>query len=99
MRGSGLRSACPFTMQLIPSTHYRVPLDSRFRSDSAFLSGNHFPIAKPGLMFLRPAATLTAKNFLLGERLGHRFSSFNVAYCGHVYTQDHNVLIPAQARC
>ena len=88
----GAKKCVPIYNAVDPSTHYRVPLDSRFRSDLAFL-GNRLPDreARVEEFFLRPAATLTAKNFLLGGSGWDIASlSFNVAYCGHVYTQDHN---------
>ena len=88
----GAKKCVPIYNAADPSTHYRVPPEPRFCSDLAFL-GNRLPDreARVEEFFLRPAATLTAKTFLLGGNGWDTGSlAYNVAYCGHVYTRDHN---------
>ncbi len=85
--------ACePVYNALDPQTHHPVPADPRFACDLAFL-GNRLPDreARVEEYFLRPAATLSERHFLLGGS-GWEGKGLpgNVRHLGHVSTGDHN---------
>jgi spore maturation protein CgeB len=90
----GARRCVPIYNALDPSTHHPAPGDSRFACDLAFL-GNRLPDreARVEEFFLRPAALLPEKKFLLGGN-GWQGKSMptNVVDLGHVFTRDHNAL-------
>jgi spore maturation protein CgeB len=82
----------PIYNALDPATHHPVAPDPRFECDLAFL-GNRLPDreARVAEFFLKPAARLPHKTFLLGGSGWHdKPMSTNVKYAGHVYTRDHN---------
>jgi spore maturation protein CgeB len=86
------RSCVPIYNALDPSTHFPVAADARFAADLGFL-GNRLPDreARVEEFFLRAAASLPEKAFLLGgSGWGDKGLPFNVRYAGHVYTADHN---------
>ena len=91
-RGFGARECIPVYNALDPDTHHPVPPDDRFAADLAFL-GNRLPDreARVEEFFLRPAATLPQRSFLIG---GNGWDSkqmpVNVRHRGHVYTAEHN---------
>ena len=91
-RGFGARLCEPVYNALDPSTHHPAPSDPRFTSDLAFL-GNRLPDreARVEEFFLRPAAMLKDRSFLIG---GNGWESkdmpANVRHLGHVYTHEHN---------
>jgi spore maturation protein CgeB len=90
----GARACVPVYNALDPETHHPVPADARFDGDLAFL-GNRLPDreARVDEFFLRPAAALPARRFLLGGSGWHdREMPTNVRYIGHVYTRDHNAV-------
>jgi spore maturation protein CgeB len=77
---------------LDPSTHFPAPPDPRFSADLGLLA-NRLPDRERRVetFFLEPAARLPERRFLLGgSGWGDKEMPANVAYCGHVYTQDHN---------
>ena len=88
----GATSCIPVYNALDPDTHFPVPADPRFSADLAFL-GNRLPDreARVEEFFLRPAAQLPEKRFLIG---GNGWDSYalpeNVRHLGHVYTSEHN---------
>ncbi len=91
-REFGARDCVPIYNALDPTTHHPVPPDPRFTADLAFL-GNRLPDreARVEEFFLRPAAALPQRAFLIG---GNGWDSksmpANVRHLGHVYTRDHN---------
>src|SRR3712207_3780545 len=91
-RGFGARRCLPIYNALDPSTHHPVPAEERFRADLSFL-GNRLPDreARVEEFFLRPAAQLAERRFLIG---GNGWDSkampANVRPIGHVYTREHN---------
>ena len=91
-RSLGARSCVPIYNALDPETHHPVPPDPRFDADLAFL-GNRLPDreARVEEFFLRAAAHLPARRFLLG---GAGWESRplppNVRHLGHVGTAAHN---------
>jgi spore maturation protein CgeB len=88
----GARVCVPVYNALDPSTHHPVPPDPRFEADLSFL-GNRLPDreARVGEFFLRPAAALPARRFLLGgSGWDDKPLPANVQYAGHVFTTDHN---------
>jgi spore maturation protein CgeB len=88
----GARSCVPIYNALDPSTHFPVAADPRFKADLGFL-GNRLPDreARVEEFFLRAAASLPEKMFLLGgSGWGDKGLPANVRYAGHVYTADHN---------
>jgi spore maturation protein CgeB len=90
----GARACVPIYNALDPDTHHAVPRDERFACDLAFL-GNRLPDreARVHEFFLRPAARLARKQFLLGgSGWGDLALPRNVRYVGHVSTRDHNAL-------
>jgi spore maturation protein CgeB len=91
-RDFGAAECSPVYNALDPSTHFPVPPDPRFACDLAFL-GNRLPDreARVEEFFLRPAAALPDRQFLIG---GNGWESKampgNVRHRGHVYTAEHN---------
>lgn len=90
--GFGARRCVPVYNALDPATHHPVTPDPRFAADLAFL-GNRLPDreARVEEFFLRPAAMLPERRFLIG---GNGWESKamppNVRHLGHVYTREHN---------
>jgi spore maturation protein CgeB len=77
---------------LDPETHHPVPPDARFAGDLGFL-GNRLPDreARVEEYFLKPAASLPERRFLLGGAgWGDKTKPTNVRYFDHIYTRDHN---------
>ena len=90
----GAKRCVPIYNALDPSTHHPVPREGRFECDLAFL-GNRLPDreARVEEFFLRPAAKLPNKKFLLGGAgWDDKPRPNNVEYLGHVFTRDHNAL-------
>lgn len=88
----GACQCIPIYNALDPHTHHPVPPDPRFAATLGFL-GNRLPDreARVEEFFLRAAAELPGETFLLGgSGWGNKAMPPNVAYVGHVYTQDHN---------
>ena len=88
----GAQQCVPIYNALDPHTHYPVPSESRFTSDLGFL-GNRLPDRERRVeeFFLRTAALLPEKQFLLGgSGWADKPRTPNVQYVGHVYTRDHN---------
>ena len=88
----GAQLCVPIYNALDPSTHHPVEPDSRFDADLGFL-GNRLPDreARVEEFFLRAAALLPEKRFLLGgSGWGDKAMPPSVHYVGHVYTADHN---------
>ena len=91
-RGFGARLCEPVYNALDPATHHPALADPKFASDLAFL-GNRLPDreARVEEFFLRPAAGLPDRQFLIG---GNGWESkdmpANVRHLGHVYTHEHN---------
>jgi spore maturation protein CgeB len=88
----GARLCVPIYNALDSSTHFPVGKDARFECDLAFL-GNRLPDreARVEEFFLRPAATLGERSFLLaGEGWHDKAVPGNVRLAGHLYTRDHN---------
>ncbi len=88
----GARACHPIYNALDVTTHHPVEPDARFRADCGFL-GNRLPDreARVEEFFLRPAAALPGKRFILGgSGWEDKPMSPNVKYLGHVYTRDHN---------
>jgi spore maturation protein CgeB len=91
-RARGARACVPIYNALDPSTHHPVPPDPRFQADLAFL-GNRLPDreARVDEFFLRAAATLPQRRFLLGGAgWADKPVPSNVRHLGHVGTADHN---------
>lgn len=91
-RALGARACVPVYNALDPETHHPAPPDPRFQADLAFL-GNRLPDreARVEEFFLRPAAALPARRFLLGGAGWEtRPLPPNVRHLGHVGTGDHN---------
>jgi spore maturation protein CgeB len=88
----GARRCVPVYNALDPETHHPVPPDARFAADLSFL-GNRLPDreARVEEFFLRPAAALPGRRFLIGGN-GWETKAMppNVRHLGHVYTRDHN---------
>lgn len=88
----GARACIPIYNGLDPDTHHAVDPDPRFAADLGFL-GNRLPDreARVEEFFLKPAARLPKRRFLLGGNgWGNKPMAGNVTYAGHVYTRDHN---------
>jgi spore maturation protein CgeB len=88
----GARECVPVYNALDPLTHHPVAPDPSFTADLGFL-GNRLPDreARVEEFFLRAAAALPEKTFLLGgSGWGDKGMPSNVRYFGHVYTRDHN---------
>jgi spore maturation protein CgeB len=90
--GFGAKQCIPVYNALDPETHHPVPRDERFACDLAFL-GNRLPDreARVEEFFLRPAASLPDRRFLIGGN-GWETKAMpsNVRHRGHVYTAEHN---------
>ncbi|HEX8389743.1 MAG TPA: glycosyltransferase [Sphingomonas sp.] len=90
--GFGAASCVPVYNALDPDTHHPVAPDERFACDLAFL-GNRLPDreARVEEFFLRPAALLGDRRFLIGGN-GWETKDMpaNVRHRGHVYTAEHN---------
>ena len=88
----GARRCVPIYNALDPTTHHPVEPDACFASDLAFL-GNRLPDreARVEEFFLKPAATLPERSFLIGGN-GWETKDMpaNVRHLGHVYTHQHN---------
>ncbi|HEU4961694.1 MAG TPA: glycosyltransferase [Sphingomonas sp.] len=91
-QGSGAARCVPIYNAVDPATHFPVPPDPRFACDLAFL-GNRLPDreARVAEFFLRPAAALPDRRFLIGGS-GWQQADMpaNVRHIGHVGTGDHN---------
>lgn len=88
----GCQECVPIYNALDPETHHPVAPDSRFEGHIGFL-GNRLPDreARVEEFFLKPAAALRDKTFLLGGAgWGDKPKTENVRYFDHVYTRDHN---------
>jgi len=93
-RRFGARACVPIYNALDPATHHPVAPDARFACDLAFL-GNRLPDreARVEEFFLRPAAALPRRSFLLGGNgWAGKALPPNVRDLGHVFTRDHNAL-------
>jgi len=91
-RALGARGCVPIYNALDPHTHHPVPPDPHFAATLGFL-GNRLPDRESRVeeFFLKAAAELPNEKFLLGgSGWGDKAMPPNVAYVGHVYTQDHN---------
>jgi spore maturation protein CgeB len=88
----GAAACIPVYNALDPTTHFPVAPDDRFACDLAFL-GNRLPDreARVEEFFLRPAAALPERTFLVGGN-GWETKAMpaNVRHRGHVYTAEHN---------
>jgi len=88
----GAARCVPIYNALDPATHHPVPRAEALSADLAFLA-NRLPDreARVEEFFLRPAAALPAKRFLLGGSGWHdRPMPANITRLGHVSTRDHN---------
>ena len=86
------RRCVPVYNALDPETHHPVSPSPDFAGDLCFL-GNRLPDreARVEEFFLKPAAALPDKRFVLGgSGWGDKALPANIAYLGHVYTADHN---------
>lgn len=93
-RTLGARDCVPIYNALDPSTHFPVAADPRYSADLTFL-GNRLPDreARVEEFFLRAAAALPSRRFLLGGNGWHDCEvPMNVHRIGHVSTRDHNAL-------
>lgn len=90
--GFGAARCEPIYNALDPTTHFPVKPDERFACDLAFL-GNRLPDreARVEEFFLKPAATLPGRSFLIGGKgWDSKAMPGNVRHRGHVYTAEHN---------
>jgi spore maturation protein CgeB len=90
--GFGARRCVPVYNALDPTTHHPVPVEPRFVADLSFL-GNRLPDreARVEEFFLRPAALLPDRRFLIGGNgWGDKAMPANIRPIGHVYTHEHN---------
>ena len=90
--GFGAKRCVPIYNALDPATHHPVPPEERFAADLSFLA-NRLPDreARVEQFFLRAAALLPGKSFLLGGNGWHdKAMPGNVRRLGHVGTRDHN---------
>jgi len=90
--GFGAARCVPVYNALDPDTHHPVAPDERFACDLAFL-GNRLPDreARVEEFFLRPAALLPDRRFLIGGNgWQDKGMPANVRHRGHVYTAEHN---------
>jgi spore maturation protein CgeB len=88
----GARVCVPIYNAHDPTVHHPAARDGRFAADVAFL-GNRLPDreARVEEFFLRPAAMLRGKRFIIGgSGWGDKAMPRNVRDVGHVYTADHN---------
>lgn len=91
-RGYGARRCEPVYNALDPETHHPVPPSAAFAADLALLA-NRLPDRERRIeeFFLRPAAALPERGFLLGGNGWEtRAMPANVRAIGHVGTGDHN---------
>jgi spore maturation protein CgeB len=91
-RALGARRCVPIFNALDPATHHPAPPDPRFDAHLAFL-GNRLPDreARMDEFFLRPAAVLPARRFLLaGAGWEDKRLPPSVRLVGHLGTADHN---------
>ena len=91
-RGFGARRCEPVYNALDPATHFPVEAAPRFRADLSFLA-NRLPDreARVEEFFLKPAAALPDRRFLLGgSGWDDKPMSGNVERVGHVGTGEHN---------
>ncbi|WP_294313321.1 glycosyltransferase [uncultured Sphingomonas sp.] len=91
-REFGAARCVPVYNALDPDTHFPVPPDPRFAADLGLLA-NRLPDreARVEEFFLRPAAMLADRSFLLGGNgWGDKPMPANVTAVGHVGTGDHN---------
>jgi spore maturation protein CgeB len=90
--GFGARRCIPVYNALDPETHHPAPRNDRFSADLALLA-NRLPDREARIeeFFLRPAAALPDRKFLLGGN-GWETKDMpaNVRHLGHVGTADHN---------
>ncbi len=90
--GLGARRCVPIYNALDPATHHPVPPDPEFSADFGFLA-NRLPDREGRVeeFFLRPAARLPGKSFLLGGNgWANKPMPGNVRPIGHVGTASHN---------
>ncbi|WP_142849875.1 glycosyltransferase [Telmatospirillum sp. J64-1] len=90
----GAKRCVPIYNALDPASHHPVPIDPAFGCDLAFL-GNRLPDreARVEEFFLKPAALLPERRFLLGGNGWHdKPMPANVRALGHVYTHQHNAV-------
>lgn len=91
-RSIGAAECIPVYNALDPETHHPVAPQPRFAADLAFL-GNRLPDreARVDAFFFDAALRLPEASFLLGgSGWGDKPTPWNVHYCGHVGTADHN---------
>ncbi|MCK6530078.1 glycosyltransferase [Myxococcota bacterium] len=91
-RSLGARACVPVYNALDPDVHHPTRADPRFEGDLGFL-GNRLPDreARVEEFFLRPAASLPGRRFVLGGAgWDDRPVPEGVRWVGHVYTADHN---------
>jgi len=91
-RAFGARQCVPIYNALDPQTHHPVPADPAFACDLAFLA-NRLPDRERRVeeFFLRPAALLPDRRFLIGGNGWHdKPMPANVHAIGHVGTAQHN---------
>ncbi|MBB4859332.1 spore maturation protein CgeB [Novosphingobium chloroacetimidivorans] len=90
--GFGAKQCVPIYNALDPATHHPVPPEPAFACDLAFLA-NRLPDreARVEEFFLRPAAALPERSFLIGGNGWHdKGMPANVRDIGHVGTRQHN---------
>lgn len=90
--GFGARLCAPIYNALDPDTHHPAPRDPRFAADLGLLA-NRLPDREARIeeFFLRPAAQVPGRRFLLGGNGWHdKPMTANVNAVGHVGTGDHN---------
>ena len=88
----GVRHCVPIYNGLDPTTHFPVEPRAGYEADLGLLA-NRLPDreARVEEFFLRPAARLDGRRFLLGGNgWGDKPMPASVRYLGHVYTRDHN---------
>ncbi len=91
-RAFGARDCVPIYNALDPATHHPVPAEPALSADLGFLA-NRLPDreARAEEFFLRPAALLPERRFLLGGNGWHdKAMPANVEAIGHVGTGSHN---------
>ena len=90
--GFGAKRCEPIYNALDPETHHPAPANPRFSADLGLLA-NRLPDREARIeeFFLRPAAALSDRRFLLGGNGWHdKGMPVNVNAIGHVGTGDHN---------
>jgi spore maturation protein CgeB len=88
----GARHCVPIYNALDPATHFPAPPEPRFAADLALLA-NRLPDREARIeeFFLRPAAALPQRRFLLGGNgWADKPMPSNTRFLGHVYTSQHN---------